>query len=93
MLLSLKAGDVLFVDEMHGLKPACQETLYRAMEDGVLVTIAKAGKPVSAPIKLPPFTLIGATTDEWSLLPSLLQRFKYRVRLERMNTAELAQAV
>lgn len=93
VLLSLKAGDVLFIDEMHGLKPACQEALYRAMEDGVLVTIAKAGKPVSAPIKLPPFTLIGATTDEWGLLPSLLQRFKYRVRLERMSAAELAQAI
>lgn len=93
VLLSLKAGDVLYVDECHGLKPAAQESLYRAMEDGILVPLAKAGKPVSPPIKLPAFTLICSTTDEWALLPSLLQRFKYRVRLERMTAPELAQAI
>jgi holliday junction DNA helicase RuvB len=90
MLLSLKAGDVLFVDEMHGLKPGCQESLYRAMEDGVVVPVSKK---VSAPIKLPSFTLIGATTDEWGLLPSLLQRFKYRIRMERMSAGDMASAI
>jgi Holliday junction DNA helicase RuvB len=93
VLLSLKAGDVLFVDECHQLRPVCQEALYRAMEDGVLVPIAKAGTPVGKPIRLPPFTLVAATTDEWGLLPSLLQRFKYSVRLERMTTEELAAAI
>ena len=93
VLLSLKAGDALFVDEIAGLKPACQEALYLAMENGVYVPIGKAGKAVSPPVKLPPFTLIGATTDEWSLLPSFLQRFKYHFRLERMTPAELAMAL
>ena len=93
MLLSLKAGDVLFVDELAGMKGQCQETLYRAMEDGILVPIGKAGKPIEKPKRLPPFTLIGATTDEWALLPSLIQRFKYRIRLERMTAPELAQAM
>jgi Holliday junction DNA helicase RuvB len=92
-LLSLRAGDVLFVDEIHGLKPACQETFYRAMEGGVLMPIAKAGEPVASPISLPPFTLLGATTDEWRLLEPLLQRFRYRIRLERMTTDELTQAI
>lgn len=93
VLLSLKPFDVLFIDEMHGLKPQCQETLYRAMEDGVLVPVVKVGSPVTPPIQLPPFTLIGSTTDEWGLLPSLLQRFKYRIRLERLTAAELAGAL
>ena len=93
MLRSLKAGDVLFIDEIHGLKPACQEALYRAMEDGILIPVERAGKPVGPALKLPPFTLIGSTTDEWGLLPSLLQRFKYRVRLERMTAGELARAI
>ena len=93
VLLSLKAGDVLFVDEIAGLKPACQEALYLAMENGVYVPIGKAGKPVSAPVRLPPFTLIGATTDEWGLLPSFLQRFKYHIRLERMTPDELGAAI
>ena len=93
ILLSLKAGDILFIDEMHGLKPVCQETLYRAMEDGVYVPILKAGNAVVPPVKLPPFTLIGATTDEWGLLPSLLQRFKYHIRLERLDAQDLAVAI
>ena len=93
VFLSLKAGDVLFIDEMHGLKPQCQETLYRAMEEGILVPVEKAGKPVGPPIKLKTFTLIGATTDAWALLPSLLQRFKYRVSLERLTPADLAAAI
>ena len=93
VLLSLKAGDVLFIDECHSLKSTAQEALYRAMEDGILVPIAKAGKPVGKPVKLPPFTLIGATTNEDQLLPSLLQRFKYRVHLKRMTAPELAQAI
>jgi Holliday junction DNA helicase RuvB len=93
VLRTIKAGDVLFIDECHGLKPACQEALYRAMEDGVLVPVERAGKPVGPPIKIPPFTLIGATTDEWGLLPSLLQRFKYRIRMERMTAEDLGRAI
>lgn len=93
VLLSLKAHDVLFIDEMHGLRDVCQETLYRAMEDGLLVPVAKAGSPVGKPIQLPPFTVIGSTTDEWGLLPSLLQRFKYRVTMERMTADDLFGAL
>ena len=93
VLLSLKAGDVLFIDELAGLKPQCQETLYRAMEDGILIPIEKSGQPVVPPIRLPAFTLIGSTTDEWSLLSPFMQRFKHRIRLERMTDAELSIAL
>ncbi len=93
VLVSLKRGDVLFIDEIHGLKPACQEALYRAMEDRLIVPATRAGKPVAKPVRLHPFTLIGATTDEWGLLPSLCQRFKYRVRLKRLSPDELLEAI
>lgn len=90
MLLSLKSGDVLYIDEAHQLRPNCQEALYRAMEDGIVVP---SGKAIANPIKLPPFTLIASTTDSWGLLPSLLQRFKYSIQLERMSAADLAMAI
>lgn len=93
ILLSLKGGEVLFIDEIHGLKTVCQEALYRAMEDRIFIPVAKAGAPVVSPITLPPFTLIGSTTDEWALLPSMLQRFKVRVRLERLSAGEIALAM
>ena len=93
VLLSLKAGDVLFVDELHGTKPQSQEAFYRAMEDGFFVPIQKAGKPVVQPVRLPPFTLIGSTTDVWGLLPSFGQRFKYHVKLKRLTPGELADAM
>jgi Holliday junction DNA helicase RuvB len=92
-LLSLHIGDILFIDELHGLRPACQETFYRAMEGGLLMPIDKPGESVRPPIPLPPFTLIGATTDEWRLLEPLLQRFEYRIRLDRMTTEELSKAI
>jgi len=93
LLLSLKAGDVLFIDELHGISKPCQEALYLAMEDGVVIPVTKAGASVSKPIKLPPFTLIGGTTDIWGLHEPLLQRFKYHVKLRRLTPGELADAM
>lgn len=92
VLLSLKAGDILYIDECH-MKVPCQETLYRAMEDRIYVPVRKAGAAVTDPIKLPPFTIIGSTTDEWALMPSMLQRFKVRVRMERLTAEEISQAM
>ena len=93
ILLSMKAGEILFIDEIHQLKPAVQEAMYLAMEDRKFIPIQKAGAPVVQPIRLPPFTVMGATTDEWGLLPPMLQRFKVRVRLERLTAEELAAAL
>ena len=93
VLLAMRPGEILFIDEIHGLPPRCQESLYRAMEDGVLVPVTRTGQPASAPVRLAPFTLIGATTDEWGLLPSMCQRFKYQIALTRMTPAEIAEAM
>ena len=93
VLLGMKRGDVLFIDEIHGLKTQCQEALYRAMEDRLLVPATGTGKPLGAPVRLPAFTIIGATTDEWGLLPSLCQRFEHVVRMSRLTPAELSAAI
>lgn len=93
ILREMKAGEILYIDEMHGLRPACQETLYRAMEDGIYVPVCRAGAPVMPPITLKPFTIFGSTTDEWGLLPSLIQRFRVRVRLERLTPTEISAAM
>ena len=93
VLMSLKGGDILFIDEIHGSRGPVQETLYRAMEDGIYVPVLKAGAAVVDPVRLPPFTVMGATTDEWGLLPPLLQRFKVHMRLERLTADELARAM
>ena len=95
VLRSLKAHDILFIDEIHGMSNQSQESLYLAMEDRILIPPTRAGKPSneSKPIRLPPFTLIGATTDAWGLLPPLQRRFRYRVRLMRMSSDELSRAM
>lgn len=93
LLLSLKGGDVLFIDECHQMRAPAQEMLYLAMEDGVIVPVVRGGKGVSKPVRLPPFTIIGATTDKSKLLNPLLQRFGYIVRLERLSADELCGAL
>ena len=93
VVLSLRPGEILFIDEIHQLPSRSQEAFYRAMEDGILIPVTRTGQPASAPVKVAPFTLIGATTDEWGLLPSMVQRFKLRVRLVRMTPAEIAAAL
>src|SRR6266581_2456749 len=63
MLTSLKAGDILFIDEVHRLRPALEEFLYPAMEEyRVDVRIADGPHAQTIPMALERFTLIGATT-------------------------------
>ena len=78
VLVSIKAGDVLFVDEVHRLPPAASELLYGAMEDFRLDIVSDDGRGSGAiSIPLPRFCLIGATTR-----PGMLQKpFKDRFGL------------
>src|SRR6185312_9440838 len=63
MLTGLNVGDMLFIDEIHRLRPALEEYLYPAMEDlRVDVRIADGPNAQAIPMALEPFTLIGATT-------------------------------
>ena len=75
-LTTLKAGDVLFIDEIHRLRPALEEFLYPAMEDfHVDVRIADGPNAHTVPLKIEPFTLIGASTRFGMLTPPMRARF------------------
>ena len=63
LLTTLRAGDVLFIDEIHRLRPALEEFLYPAMEDfRVDVRVADGLNAQTIPMQLEPFTPIGAST-------------------------------
>ena len=76
ILTNLEEGDVLFIDEMHRLRPAIEEILYPAMEDYTLEIIIGQG-PTARTVKidLPKFTLIGATTRAGMISAPLRGRF------------------
>ena len=82
MLTSLKAGDILFIDEIHRLRPALEEFLYPAMEEfRVDVRIADGPHAQSLPMALERFTLIGATTRFGLLTAPMRARFGLVERL------------
>jgi holliday junction DNA helicase RuvB len=82
LLTSLGAGDMLFIDEIHRLRPALEEFLYPAMEDfRVDVRIAEGPNAQTIPMPLERFTLIGATTRFGLLTPPMRARFGLVERL------------
>ena len=93
-LTNLEPRDVLFIDEIHRLNPAVEETLYPAMEDFQLDLIIGAGPAArSIKIDLAKFTLIGATTRAGLLTTPLRDRFGIPVRLNFYTTEELQSIV
>jgi holliday junction DNA helicase RuvB len=94
LLTSLGAGDMLFIDEIHRLKPALEEFLYPAMEDyRVDVRIAEGPHAQTIPMALERFTLIGATTRFGLLTPPMRARFGLVERLGFYPADELEQIV
>lgn len=90
ILTNLQDGDVLFVDEIHRMKPVVQETLYPAMEDYVLdITIGQGPSANVVRIPLPKFTLVGATTREGLLTAPFRNRFGIHLRLDYYRPEEL----
>lgn len=75
VLNSLETGDILFIDEIHRLRPTIEEVLYIAMEDYVIDMVMPEGWNIRLPIN--PFTLIGATTKPESLSQPMKNRFIY----------------
>ncbi|WP_041069026.1 Holliday junction branch migration DNA helicase RuvB [Candidatus Ishikawella capsulata] len=76
ILTNIEPYDILFIDEIHRLSPILKELLYPAMEDYQLDIIIGEGPAArSIKIKLPPFTLIGATTRAGSLITPFRDRF------------------
>ena len=94
ILTNLQPRDVLFIDEIHRLQPAIEETLYPAMEDFRLDLIIGEGPSArTVRIDLPPFTLIGATTRAGLLTQPLRDRFGIPLRLQFYEVEELLQIV
>ncbi len=83
LITNLREGDILFIDEIHRLRPAVEEVLYTAMEDfGLDLIIGKGPSARSMRLKLPKFTLIGATTKMSMLSSPLRDRFGAVYRLD-----------
>ena len=94
LLVNLKAGDVLFIDEIHRLSRVTEEILYPAMEDARLdITIGKGQSARTRSIPLQPFTLVGATTRVGALASPLRDRFGLVQRLRFYEIDELTEIV
>ena len=94
ILTSLKAREVLFIDEIHGMSPAIEEILYPALEDYELDLVIGQG-PGARSVKVPlqPFTLIGATTRTGLLTAPLRSRFGIVHRLDFYAQSDMAEIV
>ena len=92
ILCSLACGQVLFIDEIHGLPRPVMECLYEAMEDGVLrLPVTDGHRSKTIEFRLNPFTLIGATTELGKIPGPFLSRFTVREHLESLSLGDLAQ--
>ena len=93
-LTSLEPNAVFFIDEIHRLNPAIEETLYPAMEDRRLpVVLGQGAGARTVTLDLPPFTLVGATTRAGLLSKPLHDRFGVSHRLEHYEAVDLARIV
>jgi len=94
LLTNLRRGDILFIDEIHRLRPALEEFLYPAMEDWrVDVRISDGPHAETIPMSVEPFTLIGATTRYGMLTPPMRARFGMVERLNFYPPEDLATIV
>lgn len=94
ILTNLKDGGILFIDEIHRLKPVIEEALYVAMEDFCFDIILGKGPSARAMrLSLPHFTLIGATTKPSMLSAPLRDRFGTVFKLDFYNVDEIAQII
>ncbi len=94
ILSNLRAGDILFVDEIHRLGRAVEEVLYPAMEDYSLdIVIGKGPAARSVRLKLPHFTVVGATTRLALVTSPLRARFGAVYRLDYYGLPALEQIV
>lgn len=94
LLTNLGEGDVLFIDEIHRLRPAIEEVLYGAMEDFLLdIMIGKGPTARSVRLNLKPFTLVAATTKAGSVSAPLRDRFMHQFKLAFYEQEEMCDIV
>ena len=92
ILSNLQDGDVLFIDEIHGLNKSIEEILYPAMEDYALDIILGKG-PAARTLRMPlaRFTLIGATTKIGNISSPLRDRFGHTFHLEFYENEDISK--
>lgn len=91
-LLSLRRGDILFIDEIHRMPRQVEEFLYSVM-DRFVVSFPMSRRPGVKPpeFKFQPFTLIGATTRAGNISRPLRERFGMCIRLDFYSVDELTE--
>ena len=94
ILTTLQPGSLLFIDELHRMKPIIEEMLYIAMEDFELDWIVGQG-PAARTIRipLPTFTLVGATTKAGLISGPLHSRFGITMRIDLYSPEEIATII
>jgi len=94
ILTNLNEGDVFFIDEIHRLNHVVEEYLYPALEDFAIdIVIDKGANARSIQLKLPHFTLVGATTRAGLLTGPMRGRFGIVVRLDYYTRDELTKII
>jgi Holliday junction DNA helicase RuvB len=91
ILSNLESGDILFIDEIHRLRPQVEEILYTAMEDfqiDIMVGSGTGAQSVKLPVK--PFTLVGATTRLSALSSPLRDRFGNVLKLDFYDESDIS---
>jgi len=93
-LTNLRAGDILFIDEIHRLRPVIDEFLYPAMEDAKIdIRLSEGPKAQTITMPIERFTLIGATTRLGMLTAPLRARFGIELRLNYYEAAEVEEII
>src|SRR5213596_2131522 len=93
-LTNLRVGDILFIDEIHRLRPIIEEFLYPAMEDFKIdIRLSEGPKAQTITMPIEKFTLIGATTRLGMLTAPMRARFGIEMRLNFYPPADLEQIV
>ena len=93
-LTNLSRGDILFIDEIHRLRPVIEEFLYPAMEDfKVEVRLSEGPRAQTMTMAVEPFTLVGATTRFGLLTAPMRARFGITERLDFYAAADLARII
>jgi holliday junction DNA helicase RuvB len=94
ILAKLQRGDILFIDEIHRLRPIIEEFLYPAMEDyKIEIRLSDGPKAQTITMQIEPFTLIGATTRFGMLTSPMRARFGIPLRLNFYPMEDLEQIV